>query len=112
MSIERSNESNLGLYRFRKARNFALYLVIHFLVLSQAVPRAYSQGGGPPGGQVMSLAIHPISPATMYAGTSGGGVFKTIDAAATWTAVNSGLPLNGLYAALAIDPVAPATVYV
>jgi len=34
---------------------------------------------GPPGGTIAALAIDPTSPSTIYAGTDGGGLFKTGD---------------------------------
>jgi photosystem II stability/assembly factor-like uncharacterized protein len=39
---------------------------------------------------VRKLAINPISPSTLYAGTFGG-VFKSNDGGANWFAVNQGL---------------------
>ena len=41
---------------------------------------------------VQSLAIDPSAPATLYAGTSSGGVYKTENSGATWSASNTGLP--------------------
>jgi hypothetical protein len=58
---------------------------------------------------VGALVVHPQSAATVYAGTNQG-VYKSIDAGATWTPANTGLPLAGT-AALAMDPVTPATLY-
>ncbi|HYV42887.1 MAG TPA: hypothetical protein VEO02_13940, partial [Thermoanaerobaculia bacterium] len=66
--------------------------------------------GGPEGGIVNALAMDPVTPATMYAGTAGAGVFKTLNAGGSWTAVTSGLTNLNVYA-LAIDPVTLATVY-
>ena len=63
---------------------------------------------GPHGGNVHALAIDPITPSTLYAGT-GGGVFKSTDAGATWSAANTGL--TNAVDALAIDPVTPSTLY-
>src|SRR5204862_3823027 len=65
---------------------------------------------GPEGGYVQTLAIDPASPATLYAGTSGGGVFKSTNAGESWTASNTGLTSH-FVAALAIDPPAPTTPY-
>src|SRR5688572_20252994 len=44
---------------------------------------------GPPG-RVHSLAIHPHSAETIYAGT-GAGVFKSVNRGQTWTQLNVGL---------------------
>jgi photosystem II stability/assembly factor-like uncharacterized protein len=55
---------------------------------------------------VSCLAIDPVTPSTLYAGTVGG-VFKSTNSGDSWTAVNNGLNI----AALAIDPVTPSTLY-
>src|SRR5207253_2905038 len=41
-----------------------------------------------PSREVLSVAIDPQTPSTLYAGTSGGGVFKSTDGGGTWGAVN------------------------
>src|SRR5437899_2695853 len=61
--------------------------------------------------QVFSLwRLIPPPAAPPYAGSVGGGVFKSADAGASWTAVNFGLQ-NASVFALAIDPVNPAMLY-
>ena len=65
---------------------------------------------GPEGGQIRALAIDPATPATLYAGTFGGGVFKSTNGGGSWTAINTGLTSN-FANALAIAPSAPATLY-
>src|SRR5262245_23214816 len=67
-------------------------------------------GIGPSGGNVSAVAIDPQTPNTVYAGTSSGGVFKSINGGRSWTAVNSGLT-NLDVRVLAIDPHHPATLY-
>ena len=59
-----------------------------------------------------ALAIDPLTPGTLYAGT-GRGVFRSTDAAGTWTAENTGFTTIGLIGvfALAIDPRTPRTLY-
>jgi hypothetical protein len=59
---------------------------------------------------VKALAIDPRSPTTVYAGTVGGGVFKSSTGAISWSVVSAGLT-NALVYALAIDPQSPTTVY-
>ncbi len=73
---------------------------------------------GPEGGAVNAVVVNPLSPAVVYAATSGGGVFKSVDSGVSWRAVNSGLRTNPSYGstapdilALAIDPVNPSTLY-
>jgi hypothetical protein len=65
---------------------------------------------GPEGGNIFALAIDPNTPAMVYAGTYGGGVFKSTNDGGNWTAINTGLTNTYVYA-LAIDPDTPATVY-
>ena len=65
---------------------------------------------GPEGRIIEALAINPATPATIYAGTYGGGVFKSTNNGGSWDAVNSGLT-NALVLSLAIDPSAPDTLY-
>ena len=59
---------------------------------------------------VRSLALDPTTPSTLYAGTYGGGVFKTTDGGGNWTAVNTGLTTLSIFA-LALDPTTPSTLY-
>jgi photosystem II stability/assembly factor-like uncharacterized protein len=59
---------------------------------------------------IYAIAIDPSAPATLYAGTWGGGVFKTTNGGTSWTAVNSGFT-DPYVLALAIDPSTPATLY-
>jgi hypothetical protein len=60
------------------------------------------------GGQITALALDPLTPTTIYAGTAVSGVFKTTDAGATWNA--TGLT-GGAVHALVIDPQNPTNVY-
>lgn len=73
---------------------------------------------GPEGGTIRSLAIDPKNTQTIYAGTYGGGVFKSTNGGNAWTVVNSGLKetmgiqeLPPHVYALAIDPTSSQTVY-
>jgi hypothetical protein len=67
-------------------------------------------GPGNIGGRTRALAINPGNPEMMYAGSSGGGVWKTLDGGATWS------PLTDLLPSIAVDtlamaPNAPDTLY-
>jgi photosystem II stability/assembly factor-like uncharacterized protein len=66
--------------------------------------------GGPYGGDIRALAINPANPATLYAGTFGGGVFKSTDSGGTWAAANTGLTSLAINA-LAVNPLNPAIIY-
>jgi len=58
---------------------------------------------------VSCLAINPVTPTTMYAGTKGS-VFKSINGGGNWSAINSGPTITDVKS-LAIDPVTPTTLY-
>jgi uncharacterized repeat protein (TIGR02543 family) len=63
------------------------------------------------GFSVISLAIDPATPQTIFAGTgSGGGVFKSDNGGASWSAVNTGLT-SASVSSLAIDLATPQTIY-
>jgi TonB family protein len=59
---------------------------------------------------VVTIAINPSTPATLYAGTRGSGVFKSTNGGTSWTTVNSGFTATDV-SVLAIDPSTPATLY-
>jgi photosystem II stability/assembly factor-like uncharacterized protein len=59
---------------------------------------------------VAALAIDPITPDTLYAGTYGGAVFKSTDAGATWNAAGMGV-VGRFVTSLVIDPFVPNTLY-
>src|SRR2546422_2965001 len=102
----------------------ALVLALSLLWPAAANSQNVWTNHSPEGGTITALAIDPQTPATLYAGTQVGGVFKSIDGGARWQAVNTGLVDDSLVAAarlswerrahvtaLAIDPLTPATVY-
>jgi photosystem II stability/assembly factor-like uncharacterized protein len=71
---------------------------------------------GPDGGKVAALALDPVRPEILYAGTLGG-VFKSFDGGETWVAKREGLhdelerlPSSGVIA-LTIDPTNTEVVY-
>jgi photosystem II stability/assembly factor-like uncharacterized protein len=65
---------------------------------------------GPEGGSILALAIDPSAPATVYAGSDGGGIWKSFDAGASWVWASLGVG-NRQVSALAIDPSTPETLY-
>ena len=67
-------------------------------------------GPGNVGGRTRSLVIRPDDPNTMYAGSVGGGVWKTTDGGASWNPLTDLLPSIGI-ASLAMDPKNPDTLY-
>ena len=64
---------------------------------------------GPPGGNVMTLAVDPLNSANVYAGTRGG-AFKSTAGGAAWSNVDGGLG-KSIVARLAIDPTDPSRLY-
>src|SRR5262249_2976941 len=64
---------------------------------------------GPDGGSVNVLAVDPVTPTTVYAGTTSG-LFRSADGGASWTTVNPGLTYF-TQSSLAVDPVTPTTLY-
>ena len=87
----------------RDMRSLRLVLLVSALTLLGAVPAYSSQGG-----DILALAIDPVTPTTLYAAMDSGGLFKTTDGGANWSA--TGLT-NISVLALAIDPLTPTTLY-
>ena len=58
---------------------------------------------------ILSLAVHPTQPATLYAGTSAG-IFKSTNGGRNWTPINNGLN-SKFIVEIIIDPSTPSTVY-
>src|SRR5205823_14592254 len=96
------------------ARRVAMALIVIGLwqvLVTDRVHAGLNQwtSNGPEGGTVTALAIDPQTPATLYAGT-GGGVFKSTDGGATWSASYTGL-FNTKMHALASDAEWPSPRY-
>lgn len=92
------------------AKRYCLVFLVAFLCCNGAALAATGQWTslGPWGGDVECLVA--VSPSLLYAGTQNGGVYKSSDGGAHWSAINNGLG-NPMVYALAVDPVAPATIY-
>ena len=67
-------------------------------------PKPITQNGtyGNVSGRVSAIAVDPNNHSVIYAGTAGGGVWKTSDGGVTWTPLTDSLP-NLVIGALAID---------
>jgi photosystem II stability/assembly factor-like uncharacterized protein len=65
---------------------------------------------GPYGGTLVSIAIDPVHPQVVYAGSFGSGVYKSTDGGSTWFPASHGLTNLYVYS-LALDPSNPAIVY-
>jgi hypothetical protein len=100
-----------------RAIAFQKVLLIIFLILLSASQVGSVSAGvnvwtsiGPEGGHIHALAIDPVTPTTLYAGTNGGGVFKSTNGGGNWNTFNSGLT-NYDIQALAINPATPSILY-
>jgi hypothetical protein len=62
--------------------------------------------------EVLSLAIDPTKPATVYAGLKNAGIIKSTDGGTSWKAINTGLPSGVSVTTLVISPTNPSTLYV
>jgi photosystem II stability/assembly factor-like uncharacterized protein len=58
--------------------------------------------------RILSLAVDPLSPGTLYAGTSGGGVFKSTDGGLSWA--HAGLARLDIHT-LVVDPETPSVLW-
>lgn len=67
-------------------------------------------GPGNIGGRTRGFVIHPTNPNVLFAAGVAGGIWKSTDAGATWTALDD-LLLNIAVNSLAIDPVNPDVLY-
>ena len=68
-------------------------------------------GPGNIGGRTRSILIDPVTPSIMYAGSVGGGVWKTTDAGASWQPLTDFLASIAV-ASMAMDPNDPNTIYI
>ncbi len=62
-------------------------------------------------GRVNCIAFHPTDPATFWAGTPGGGLWRTQDAGLSWATANSDMPVLGV-SDIAVDPTDPDVLYI
>lgn len=91
-----------------KSSRYVLFIAVS-LILTVSVTLADVgrwTSTGPPGVNVWSLAIDPVNPDRIYAGTAQE-VFVTSDGGVTWVS----LPSSPSASELVIDPLSPATTY-
>ncbi|HVR95005.1 MAG TPA: hypothetical protein VMW27_00215 [Thermoanaerobaculia bacterium] len=65
---------------------------------------------GPDGGSVTAVVVHPTDPRLVWAGTNGGGVFKSTNGGRAWSPAREGLG-SPFVNALVADPGDPDTLY-
>ena len=68
-------------------------------------------GAGLPPGAVITVAVSPREPGTVYAGIRGVGVFRSTDGAASWSALSAGLPRRDFTGLVVIAPSDPSILY-
>src|SRR5438552_1223376 len=66
---------------------------------------------GPAAGRTTAFVIDPTNASTMYAGFALGGVWKSTDAGASWTALTDSQPSLAV-GAMVLDATNPQTIYV
>jgi hypothetical protein len=67
-------------------------------------------GPGNVGGRVRSILVHPATPSTMFAGSVGGGIWKTVNGGASWAPVNDFMP-NLAVTSMVFHPTNPSIMY-
>src|SRR5213593_3553067 len=108
-SDPKAHRRGIPMLAFSKARLMTL-VVVASLCLAAGVASAgvgVWTSSGPEGGIINALAVDPVTPATVYSGTNGGGVFKSANGGGSWTVASTGLT-NPYVRVLAVDPFTPA----
>lgn len=82
----------------------------HLIYLPMIGSGDHAQALGPDGGDITALIVDPTNPQILYAGTYGGGIYKSADAGANWRPVSNGLD-NVTILSLAINPKNPTILY-
>jgi regulation of enolase protein 1 (concanavalin A-like superfamily) len=67
-------------------------------------------GPGNVGGRVRSIVIHPLKPDTIFAGSVGGGIWKTTNGGAGWSPVDDFMPVLSV-SSLVINPANPDVMF-
>ena len=79
--------------------------------LTNEVVTEIGPAGGPFAGRTIVVRAHPTNQDIMYAGTSGGGIYKTTDYGKTWISITSNLPNLPVHD-IAISAAAPNTLLI
>jgi photosystem II stability/assembly factor-like uncharacterized protein len=81
--------------------------VAYLPLIAKSVPPTWL---GPDGGKIVSMAVDPMHPDTLYVGTWGAGIFKTTTGGDKWFPINSGLN-NAFIWSLAVNPLQSNILY-
>jgi photosystem II stability/assembly factor-like uncharacterized protein len=106
---------NGGWWRTWLGWRLAIFMAFLPMDAAEAGSNQWTTTGPADAGPVISLAVDPTAPETVYAGTGhtaalAGTVFKSTNGGASWVPANSGLP-DLFICVLVIDPQTPATIY-
>jgi photosystem II stability/assembly factor-like uncharacterized protein len=96
-----------------KTRPWFVPAVLSVLLLALGLPASAENTWtpiGPDGGTVTAMVVHPTDPRLVWAGTNGGGVFKSTNGGRAWSPAREGLG-SPFVNALVIDPLDPDTLY-
>lgn len=86
----------------------ASLVILGTLILLRPLPAF----GLPAPGPVVAVAIDPLNPKTLYAGTAGGGVFKSTDGGMSWSPTSlTNVGVSALAIAPRTDPADPAILF-
>jgi photosystem II stability/assembly factor-like uncharacterized protein len=80
---------------------------VYFPELSFSIPPDWL---GPDGGLISAVAFNRQDPAVIYAGSWGGGVYKSVNGGTSWNRASRGLG-NLTVVSLAVDPTNPELIY-
>src|SRR5512145_1143970 len=106
-----SRQSGQRLVLRRLVAALGIVVLGSFIARTAAAGQNQWSSAGPEGGMISSVAVAGTAPAaTVYAGTRGGGVFKTTDGGASWTRASDGLA-DLFVSSLSRNPAAPGTLY-
>ena len=67
-------------------------------------------GPGNVGGRIRSIVIHPTNPSNMWVGSVGGGIWRSVNAGASWFPIND-FQANLAVSTMVINPVNPSIMY-
>ena len=86
------------------------FLIVLAIVCASHAHAATWKSEGPSFGYIHALVVEPAHPDTLYAGTHGGGVWKSTDGGRSWTLAGTKLASTVVHW-IEIDPRKPGTVY-
>jgi photosystem II stability/assembly factor-like uncharacterized protein len=90
----------------------ASWSLVLFFLAATAVQSTEWTVADLPGGDVRALAVHPVDPEYVLAGTASGQVFRTADGGDSWQAAGASLPFRGwIVSDLVFAPEEPTTVW-